>query len=154
MFCLWGTCSSRDSSGSYSKFWGWEWAGQGIPGVRDTQASHTRNCIKKSYKELLSSLGLFSLDGDLIGFCSFLTMRSRGVGWSLLSDRTQENTGSYGREGSAWVSGNGSSPGGWLGTGTGSQGNWSQHQVWQNTKSIWTTLSGAILGMGLCRARS
>lgn len=65
-----------------------------------------------------------------------------GMAWSCI------------RGGFGWISGKDSSPRGCLGTGTASPGQWSQHQAWQNSRSVWTTFSGCDSWDVTCRARS
>ncbi|KAF4798203.1 hypothetical protein TURU_068127 [Turdus rufiventris] len=90
----------------------------------------------KPEEEQLKSLGLSSLKkrrlrGDLNVVFNILMEGRGGAGIDLssvlASDRTQGN--GCARRGSGCILGKDSAPRGCLGTGTGSQGKWSQHQA-------------------------
>ncbi|KAF4804115.1 hypothetical protein TURU_010429 [Turdus rufiventris] len=120
-----------------------------LESVRRRTTRKKKGLEGKPYEEQLRSLGLFSLEEtERKPHCSynFLMRGKEGAGTDLFSlvtiDRTQRN-GLKLCEGRFRLDiSQASSLRGWLGTGTGSPGKWSQHQGCQSSKSAWTMLSG------------
>lgn len=98
----------------------------------------------KSYKEQISSLHLFSSEmkrqrGALITPCSFPKRQGEMLIFSSMTrHRSQGNGMKLGQGKLRQDIRKRFSLRGWLATGKGSSGNWSQCQVWQSSRSIWT----------------